>query len=70
MENLGNTKFCSKCKCIPKLVFDGIGFIFWLSCPKCGKSTQEILAKNASIGNIDPDEETMTRLVSEWDSIA
>ena len=52
------------------LFLNGIGFTFWLSCPKCGKSTQEILAKNASIGNIDPDEETMTRLVSESDSIA
>lgn len=70
MINLENTKFCSKCKCKPKLVYDGIGFTFGLSCPECGKSTQDILAKNASIGNISPDEETMARLVSEWNNIA
>lgn len=62
-------KKCSNCNCKPCIQSSDVGMIFRLICPKCGKFTGDILSPTAQLGDKEPDEETLQRLIEEWNLI-
>ena len=60
---------CSKCNVQPKSQSDELGIAYRLICPKCSKCTHDIISKSSTLGNPYLDDETLTRLTNEWNSM-
>lgn len=59
-------KKCSKCGCLPQIQTTEINTFFRLVCPECYKYTDDIMSPTNSIEDESPDEETLQRLIKQW----
>lgn len=62
-------KNCSKCNTTPLQQSDELGITYRLICTTCGKCTGDIISQTSTIADPHLDNDTLSRLVSEWNSM-
>lgn len=63
------TKKCSSCNIEPMVQTDELGVTYRLICANCARHTQDLISPNSTLANPHCDENTLKRLVTEWNEM-